>query len=91
MVSGNTQNPYTGKDPMARKGRAKAEVVTFIKDHNFGVEQNLFGIQTIKWDTDMERGPPLCSSMDTHATLEPKSILQYTHWSCGDRDGNGAS
>lgn len=38
MVSGNTQNPYTEKEPMARKGRTKAEVVTFIKDHNFGVE-----------------------------------------------------
>ena len=31
-------NPWTGKEPVARKGRTKADVVTFIKDYNSGLQ-----------------------------------------------------
>lgn len=91
MLSGNTQNPYTGKEPMARKGRAKAEVVTFIKHHNFGIEQNLFGIQTIKCDPDMERGPPLHAPAWTHMLLWNLRVFCSTHIGAEETDGNGAS
>lgn len=35
MVSGNTQDVCTFKNPMARNVRTNTDVITFIKDFNF--------------------------------------------------------